>query len=121
MIFLVIVLTVVIVWLLATQNNSIGSSSNKNIGTPQQAADSDNTAANNNNSSGSGRHISLLHPEFGTEKMEKVSVQDRGKAVEEKVKNIISIDIAILDFISKLPDLIVTNSFQLPQNADVHD
>lgn len=65
------------------------------------------------------KQMKILKPTYGDALIEKISLKDREFAIEEKVENIVALDIAILKFISSVPDRIEQNSFQLPQNADV--
>lgn len=63
--------------------------------------------------------IRLINPNYGDTRMEVVQLREREEAIEQKVENIIAIDIALLKFIETVPERIEKNSFQLPQNADV--
>lgn len=65
------------------------------------------------------REIKLVQPSFGTMQMEKATIKEREDAIEEKVENIMAMDIAILKFISTVPEYVEKNSFYLPKNVDV--
>ena len=63
--------------------------------------------------------ITKFKPDYGMSRMERIYNDDREYLIEEKIENIISLDIAILEFISSVPERIEQNSFQLPRNADI--
>lgn len=63
--------------------------------------------------------VRLVQPNYGKTSMEAASISEREAAIEEKVENIISLDIALLKFISSVPEIIEKNSFKLPKNADM--
>lgn len=62
--------------------------------------------------------MQLIEPKFGDREIEVVSLRERELAIEEKVENIISLDLALLRFVGTLPDLVERNSFKLPTNVD---
>lgn len=61
--------------------------------------------------------IKLIDNNFGNFDIDIVSVRDRELAIEEKIENIMALDIALLKFISSVPDIIEQNSFKLPGNV----
>lgn len=65
--------------------------------------------------------IRLLHKDFGRKYSigDSVTLSVREQQIEQKVENIMALDIALLKFIESVPDRIEQNSFKLPQNADV--
>ncbi|WBR61467.1 hypothetical protein [Drosophila suzukii associated hytrosavirus 1] len=63
--------------------------------------------------------IRMLNTNFGRESIEIMRLEEREKLIEEKVENIMALDIALLKFIESVPERIEQNSFKLPQNADV--
>lgn len=63
--------------------------------------------------------ITLLDENFGDTELAVTSVRSRELAIEEKIENIMALDIAILEFIASVPKLVERNSFKLPGNFSV--
>lgn len=64
--------------------------------------------------------ISLMTPEFGTKVGSfQTNVQLYEQRIEQKVKQIMEIDLALLKFIASVPERIEQNSFKLPVNVDI--
>lgn len=63
--------------------------------------------------------ISMLAENFGRLYLEGFSVNELELLIEEKIENIISLDIAILKFISSVPNIVEKNGLKLPGNFNV--
>lgn len=64
------------------------------------------------------KQIHMFEPNFGSESIEIVSLRERELAIEEKVENIMALDIGLIKFVATVPGLIEKNSFKLPTNVD---
>lgn len=64
--------------------------------------------------------IRLFEPNFGRTINENFDIKAQERKIADKVENIIAIDIALLKFVAKVPDLVAKNSFKLPRNVDTN-